>query len=226
MPYHYLLFDFDLPYGEKLPVITPITKDEETWLKTLNSSNYTDDDYISLDGSYMSLTNIINSLTIIKLPQPLPINRQDHIIDAIKQATNDPIKLQKAADPNAKNACPTCQSTLDDNNHCNHCVTLAFPENIRPENQSFIEELIDITGFTDSTSTVTHDRVTINSINQQSGKPQIQELKSHPYYFYNDTHYCLYYYVKAEKIDIKRIYRPNEKNDLLKITITERKLKQ
>ena len=65
MPYHYLLFDFDLPYGEKLPVVTAVTRDEKVWLKTLNSSNYEDDDYISLDGAYISLPNLIDSRQII-----------------------------------------------------------------------------------------------------------------------------------------------------------------
>lgn len=30
MTYHYLLFNFDLPYGEKLPVVTTVTEDEKS----------------------------------------------------------------------------------------------------------------------------------------------------------------------------------------------------
>lgn len=94
MTYHYLLFDFDLSYGEKLPVVTTVTESEKTWLKTLNSSDYTDDDYISFDGSYISLPSFIDSLTFVELSERLPIDRQDHIIEAIKQATADPVELQ------------------------------------------------------------------------------------------------------------------------------------
>lgn len=94
MTYHYLLFNFGLPYGEKLPVVTAVTADEKAWLKTLNSSTYTDDDYISFDGSYVSLPSFIDSLTFVKLTEKLPIDRQDHIIETIKQATTDPIELQ------------------------------------------------------------------------------------------------------------------------------------
>lgn len=65
MSHHYLLFDFDLPYGEKLPVVTAVTKDKKTWLKTLNSSDYENDNYINLDNSYISLPSFIDSRQII-----------------------------------------------------------------------------------------------------------------------------------------------------------------
>lgn len=222
MTYHYLLFNFDLPYGEKLPVVTAVTRDEKAWLETLNRSDYEDDNYISFDGAYVSLPSFIDSLTFVELTEKLPIDRQDHIIEAIKQATVDPIELQSPADPNAKKKCPHCQNDLDDNNHCDQCVTVVFANKEHFKHYGFISGLVKETGFTDSSTTVTRDKLIINSVDRQSGKHHTKELVS-TRLRYNDTQYCLYHYVKAEQIDIKRIYRPDKANDLLVITITERK---
>lgn len=222
MTYHYLLFDFDLPYGEKLPVITTVTEDEKAWLEKLDSSTYTDDDYISFDGAYVSLPSFIDSLTFVELTKKLPIGRQDHIIEAIKQATADPIELRPWADPD-KNACPKCHQHRENGNHCDNCVEIVYdPDNIRKEHYVYIKKLRDITGLTDSTTTVTHNKVTISSIDTKSSKPYEFNLDLSPYRYQRLWH-GLYYYVNAERIDIKRIYRPDKANDLLVITITERK---
>lgn len=222
MTYHYLLFDFDLSYGEKLPVVTTVTESEKTWLKTLNSSDYTDDDYISFDGSYISLPSFIDSLTFVELSERLPIDRQDHIIEAIKQATADPVELQTPADPTA-NPCPKCRYPRPDGDHCDKCVEIVYkPDNIRKEHYVYIKKLRNITGLTDSTTIVTHDKVVIKGISQTSGKPYELDLDLSPYRNGRLWH-GLYYYVNAERIDIKRTYRPDKANDLLEITITERK---
>lgn len=221
MTYHYLLFNFDLPYGEKLPVVTAVTADERTWLETLNNSTYTDDDYISFDGAYVSLPNFIDSLAFIELTEKLPIDRQDYIIEAIQQATTDPIELQSPKNPNRKIACPHCQNDLDDNSRCDQCVTVVFTNKEHFKHYDFISRLVKETGFTDSSTTVTRDKLIINSVDRQSGEHHTKELVS-THLRYNDTQYCLYHYVNAEKIDIKRIYRPDKENDLLKITITKR----
>lgn len=91
MSYHYLTVDITLPYGESLTAITPITSDEEKWLETLNYNDYTDDDYISLDGTYISLPSVLDSLMVFKLPEELPIKNSNLIIEALKEATENPI---------------------------------------------------------------------------------------------------------------------------------------
>ena len=221
MTYHYLLFDFDLSYGEKLPVVTTVTESEKTWLKTLNSSDYTDDDYISFDGSYISLPSFIDSLTFVELSERLPIDRQDHIIEAIKQATADPVELQTPADPTA-NPCPKCRYPRPDGDHCDSCVSITItPALIRSGHRTYIDEILDITGLTDSTTIISLNKLIINSIDASSGKPREYNLSLSPS-CYGWLWHGLHYYVNAERINIKRIYRSNKKNDLLEITITER----
>lgn len=221
MSYHYLLFDFDLPYGEKLPVVTAVTEDEKAWLETLNGSDYQDDDYISFDGAYVSLPSFIDSLTFVELAERLPIDRQDHIIEAIKQATTDPIELRPWANPD-ENTCPNCRQHRENGNHCDKCVEIVYnPDNIRKEHYVYIKKLRSITGLTDSTTIVTHDKVVINSVDPLSNKPYALDLDLSPHHYQRLWH-GLYHYVNAKQINIKRIYRPNEKNDLLEITITER----
>lgn len=221
MTYHYLLFDFDLPYGEKLPVVTTVTEDEKAWLQTLDSSKYSDDDFVSFDGAYVSLPSFIDSLTFIELTEKLPIIRQDHIIEAIKQATADPIELRLWSNPD-ENTCPKCKQHRENGNHCDKCVEIVYkPDNIREEHYVYIKKLQSITGLTDSTTIVTHDKVVIKGINQTSGKPYELDLDLSPYRNGRLWH-GLYYYINAERIDIKRIYRPDKANDLLEITITER----
>ena len=210
MTYHYLLFNFDLPYGEKLPVVTAVTEDEKAWLKTLDSSAYTDDNYISFDGSYISLPSLIDSLTFIELAEKLPINHQDHIIEAIKQVTADPIELQSPADPDA-NPCPKCGHARPDGDHCDSCVSITItPALIRSEHRTYIDEIIDITGLTDSTTIISLNKLIINSVDASSGKPHEYNLSLSPS-CYGWLWHGLHYYVNAERIDIKRIYRPNKK---------------
>ena len=82
--HYYLKFDFDLGYGEGLPVILEIDPNIKESLTKFFQNDYSDDDFISFDENYVTINSIIQSAQFFEMETPIPTPlKNDYIINPL-----------------------------------------------------------------------------------------------------------------------------------------------
>ena len=82
--HYYLKFDFDLGYGEGLPVILEIDPNIKESLTKFFQNEYSDDDFISFDENYVTVNSIIQSAQFFEMETPIPIPlKNDYILNLL-----------------------------------------------------------------------------------------------------------------------------------------------
>ena len=91
----YLIFTFELGYGDGLPVVIPLPDDRLADIESILQTEFSDDEYISFDENYIMLRALVDSAQIIETEKPLPIDEKHaHWIDTILEYAKEPVKFE------------------------------------------------------------------------------------------------------------------------------------
>lgn len=83
--HYYLKFDFELGYGQGLPVILEIDPTLKESLTKSFQNEYSDDDFISFDENYVTVNSIIQSAQFFEMETPIPIHlKNDYILNILQ----------------------------------------------------------------------------------------------------------------------------------------------
>ena len=91
----YLIFTFELGYGDGFPVILPLPDDRLTDVQSVLQTEFSDDEYISFDGNYVSLQSLVDTARIFESETKLPIDEnQVQWIGTILQYAKEPFEFE------------------------------------------------------------------------------------------------------------------------------------
>ena len=114
----YLIFTFDLGYGDGLPVILPISDQEKVSLLALKNQEFSDDDYISFDENYVTINSVLESMCFTTLPVNIDydFSYAKNIVNMILDYTKHPITFANLTMSNVNNIVrPPHSTTLSPN---------------------------------------------------------------------------------------------------------------
>ena len=104
----YLIFTFDLGYGDGLPVILPISDQEQASLLALKDQEFSDNDYIYFDENYFTINSVLNNMSFVTLPIGIDydFSYAKNIINMILDYTKNPVTFTELT---VSDACDTAK---------------------------------------------------------------------------------------------------------------------
>lgn len=99
--YNYLYFEFDLGYGDGLPVILPISNDQkQDFINIKNDDSIDPDTFIALDENYITIGSFLNHLKIIETNTPIAIpDKHQEWVTKILQYIQEPVTIDEILPP-------------------------------------------------------------------------------------------------------------------------------
>ena len=103
----YLIFTFDLGYGDGLPVILPISDQEQASLLALKDQEFSDNGFY-LDENYFTINSVLNNMSFVTLPIGIDydFSYAKNIINMILDYTKNPVTFTELT---VSDACDTAK---------------------------------------------------------------------------------------------------------------------